>query len=129
VLCTDGLWEPLTDGQIDGLAGGDAAPLEGARRLVARGPGGRRTDNVTPWWPASTSPEDLAATAPGGSVSFARFYRPFPGRGGPPDMARFYAQICTVVFLIVTIGGFFVGNAVTVAHGQAVGNVDGMRST
>ena len=42
-------------------------------------------------------------------------------------MARFYAQICTVAFLIVTIGGFFVGNAVTVAHGQAVGNVDGMQ--
>ena len=43
-----------------------------------------------------------------------------------PLMARFYAQICTVVFLIVTIGGFFVGNAVQVAHGQAVGNVAGM---
>ncbi|MGA3184991.1 MAG: hypothetical protein ABSE52_10385 [Candidatus Dormibacteria bacterium] len=42
-------------------------------------------------------------------------------------MARFYAQICTVVFLVVTIGGFFVGNAVQVAHGQAVGNVDGMQ--
>ena len=42
-------------------------------------------------------------------------------------MARFYAQICTVAFLIVTIGGFFVGNSVTVAHGQAVGNVDGMQ--
>jgi hypothetical protein len=42
-------------------------------------------------------------------------------------MARFYAQICTAVFLVVTIGGFFVGNAVTVTHGQAVGNVDGMQ--
>jgi hypothetical protein len=42
-------------------------------------------------------------------------------------MARFYAQICTVVFLVVTIGGFLVGNAVAVAHGQAVGNVDGMQ--
>jgi hypothetical protein len=42
-------------------------------------------------------------------------------------MARFYAQICTVVFLVVTIGWFFVGNAVQVAHGQAVGNVDGMQ--
>jgi hypothetical protein len=42
-------------------------------------------------------------------------------------MARFYAQICTVVFLIVTIGGFCVGNAVAVAHGQARGNVDGMQ--
>jgi hypothetical protein len=42
-------------------------------------------------------------------------------------MARFYAQICTLVFLVVTIGGFFVGNAVQVAHGQAVGNVDGMQ--
>jgi hypothetical protein len=42
-------------------------------------------------------------------------------------MARFYAQICTVVLLVVTIGGFFVGNAVKVAHGHAVGNVDGMQ--
>jgi hypothetical protein len=42
-------------------------------------------------------------------------------------MARFYAQICTVVFLIVVIGGFLVGNAVKVAHGQAAGNVDGMQ--
>jgi hypothetical protein len=43
-------------------------------------------------------------------------------------MARFYAQICTVAFLIVTVGGFFVGNAVAVAHGHAaVGNVDGMQ--
>jgi amino acid transporter len=42
-------------------------------------------------------------------------------------MARFYAQICTVAFLIVTIGGFFVGNATQVAHGQAQGNVDGMQ--
>jgi hypothetical protein len=41
-------------------------------------------------------------------------------------MARFYAQICTVLFLVVTIGGFCVGNAVAVAHGQAAGNVDGM---
>jgi len=42
-------------------------------------------------------------------------------------MARFYAQICTVAFLIVGVGGFFVGNAVQVAHGQAQGNVDGMQ--
>ncbi len=47
VLCTDGLWEPLTDGQIDGLAGGDAAPLEGARRLVAAALAAGATDNVT----------------------------------------------------------------------------------
>jgi protein phosphatase len=47
VLCTDGLWEPLTDGQIDGLAGGDAAPAEGARRLVAAALAAGATDNVT----------------------------------------------------------------------------------
>jgi hypothetical protein len=44
-------------------------------------------------------------------------------------MARFYAQICTVLFLVVVIGGFLVGNAthVTAPHGEAVGNVDGMQ--
>jgi protein phosphatase len=47
VLCTDGLWEPLTDGQIAGLAGGDAAPAEGARRLVAAALTAGATDNVT----------------------------------------------------------------------------------
>jgi protein phosphatase len=47
VLCTDGLWEPLTDGQIDGLAGGDAAPAEGAHRLVAAALAAGATDNVT----------------------------------------------------------------------------------
>ena len=47
VLCTDGLWEPLTDGQIAGLAGGDAAPAEGARRLVAAALAAGATDNVT----------------------------------------------------------------------------------
>jgi protein phosphatase len=47
VLCTDGLWEPLTDGQIDGLAGGDAAPAEGARRLVDAALAAGATDNVT----------------------------------------------------------------------------------
>ena len=41
-------------------------------------------------------------------------------------MARFYAQICTVAFLIVVIGGWLAGDAGTVVHGQAQGNVDGM---
>ena len=41
-------------------------------------------------------------------------------------MARLYAQICTVAFLIVVIGGFLVGDASHVVHGQAQGNVDGM---
>ena len=41
-------------------------------------------------------------------------------------MARFYAQICTFVFLIVTVGGFFLGNASHVATGQAQGNVQGV---
>ncbi|MGD0833465.1 MAG: hypothetical protein ABSA40_03435 [Candidatus Dormibacteria bacterium] len=41
-------------------------------------------------------------------------------------MARFYAQICTLVFLIVTVGGFFLGNATHVATGQAQGNVEGV---
>ena len=41
-------------------------------------------------------------------------------------MARFYAQICTVAFLVVGIGGFLVGDASHVVHGQAQGNVDGM---
>jgi protein phosphatase len=47
VLCTDGLWEPLTDGQIAGLAGGDVAPAEGSRRLVAAALAAGATDNVT----------------------------------------------------------------------------------
>ncbi|MGA9114966.1 MAG: hypothetical protein WB802_14390 [Candidatus Dormiibacterota bacterium] len=44
-------------------------------------------------------------------------------------MARFYSQICTAVFLVVVIGGFLVGNAthVTLPHGEAQGNVDGMQ--
>jgi len=47
VLCTDGLWEPLTDGQIAGLAGGDVTPAEGSRRLVAAALAAGATDNVT----------------------------------------------------------------------------------
>ncbi len=47
VLCTDGLWEPLTDGQIAGLTGGDVAPAEGSRRLVAAALAAGATDNVT----------------------------------------------------------------------------------
>jgi hypothetical protein len=43
-----------------------------------------------------------------------------------PEMARFYAQICTVAFLIVGIGGWFVGDASHVVAGHAQGNVDGM---
>ncbi|HYA00382.1 MAG TPA: hypothetical protein VEK76_08535 [Candidatus Binatia bacterium] len=42
-------------------------------------------------------------------------------------MARFYAQICTVAFLIVVIGGFLVGDASHVVAGEAQGNVDGMQ--
>ncbi|MGO8685671.1 MAG: hypothetical protein ACLQT7_00605 [Candidatus Dormibacteria bacterium] len=42
-------------------------------------------------------------------------------------MARLYAQICTVVFLIVVIGGFLVGSAVAVGHGQARGNIGGIQ--
>jgi hypothetical protein len=42
-------------------------------------------------------------------------------------MARFYAQICTVAFLIVGIGGWFVGDAGHVVAQQAQGNVDGMQ--
>jgi hypothetical protein len=42
-------------------------------------------------------------------------------------MARFYAQICTVAFLILAIGGWFVGDASHVVHGLAQGNVDGMQ--
>lgn len=47
VLCTDGLWEPLTDGQIAGLAGGDVTPAEGSQRLVAAALAAGATDNVT----------------------------------------------------------------------------------
>ena len=47
VLCTDGLWEPLTDGQIAGLAGGDVGPVEGSQRLVAAALAAGATDNVT----------------------------------------------------------------------------------
>lgn len=41
-------------------------------------------------------------------------------------MARFYAQVCSVAFLIVGIGGWFVGDAGRVIAHQAQGNVDGM---
>jgi len=41
-------------------------------------------------------------------------------------MARFYAQICTVAFLIIGIGGWFVGDASHLVAHQAQGNVDGM---
>lgn len=42
-------------------------------------------------------------------------------------MARFYAQFCTLVFLIVGIGGLFLGDASHVSGGQAQGNVDGVQ--
>ena len=42
-------------------------------------------------------------------------------------MARFYAQLCTLVFLVVGIGGLFLGDASHVSAGQAQGNVDGVQ--
>jgi hypothetical protein len=41
-------------------------------------------------------------------------------------MARLYAQVCTVAFLILGIGGWFVGDAGHVVDHRAQGNVDGM---
>ena len=38
-------------------------------------------------------------------------------------MARFFAQICTFVFLIVTVGGLLLGNATAVSSGHAGGNL------
>ena len=38
-------------------------------------------------------------------------------------MARFYAQLCTGIFLIATIGGLLLGNAQTVVHGDTGGNL------
>src|SRR2546426_3252724 len=39
-------------------------------------------------------------------------------------MARSYAQIAAIVFLIAGIGGFFTGDAGTVTDGRAGGNFD-----
>src|ERR1700736_3065832 len=41
-------------------------------------------------------------------------------------MARAYAQLAAVVFLIVGFAGFFTGDAGRVAGGQAGGNFDGV---
>lgn len=41
-------------------------------------------------------------------------------------MARLYAQVCTVAFLILGIGGWFVGDAGHLVAHRAQGNVDGM---
>jgi protein phosphatase len=47
VLCSDGLWEPLADREIAGLAGGEASPGEASRRLVDAALSAGSTDNVT----------------------------------------------------------------------------------
>ncbi len=41
-------------------------------------------------------------------------------------MARFYAQVCMLVFLIVGVGGLFLGNANAVTTGEAGGNLGGI---
>jgi hypothetical protein len=41
-------------------------------------------------------------------------------------MARFYAQLCALVFVILAVGGWFLGDASHVVNGQAQGNVDGV---
>jgi cell division protein FtsW (lipid II flippase) len=38
-------------------------------------------------------------------------------------MARLFAQLCTLVFLVVGVGGLFLGDASHVVNGQAQGNV------
>jgi len=47
LLCSDGLWEPLADREIAGLAGGGVAPGEASRLLVAAALAAGSTDNVT----------------------------------------------------------------------------------
>jgi protein phosphatase len=47
VLCSDGLWEPLTDADIARLAGGAAPPGAAAPRLVEAALDAGSTDNVT----------------------------------------------------------------------------------
>jgi protein phosphatase len=47
VLCTDGLWEPLTDAEIAVLAGDGRALDEAARRLVDAALAAGSADNVT----------------------------------------------------------------------------------
>ena len=41
-------------------------------------------------------------------------------------MARFYAQLCALVFVVVAVGGWFLGDASHVVAGQAQGNVGGV---
>ena len=41
-------------------------------------------------------------------------------------MARLYAQLCSIVFAIVGIGGLFLGTAGPVVNGQAQGNLGGI---
>ena len=41
-------------------------------------------------------------------------------------MARTYAQVAAIVFLIAGLGGFLTGDASHVAHGEATGNFDGV---
>ena len=41
-------------------------------------------------------------------------------------MARTYAQVAAIVFLIVGAGGLLTGDASHVVHGQATGNFDGV---
>lgn len=41
-------------------------------------------------------------------------------------MARFYAQLCCIVFVILTAAGFAVGDASHVVDGQAQGNLGGV---
>ena len=47
VLCSDGLWEPLADVEIAGLAGAPAAPGASSRQLVDAALAAGSTDNVT----------------------------------------------------------------------------------
>ena len=41
-------------------------------------------------------------------------------------MARMYAQLFTLVFIVVTLGGLALGDASHVSGGQAGGNLDGL---
>src|ERR1700730_12933845 len=42
-------------------------------------------------------------------------------------MARLYAQLCTLVFLVVGVGGLFLNDASHVSGGQAWGNLGGVQ--
>ena len=41
-------------------------------------------------------------------------------------MARFYAQMCTALFLVVTFGGLVLGDAAHLTNGTAGGNLGGV---